>query len=360
MLNLGDLVDREQFLQYDSFFSPSMRAVSRNVPTVVSRGNHDQSGRIMKSLFTYPDGNIYHSFDYANLHVVNLDACLWRHEESPDETTAMLDWCEEDLRNSKAEWKIVIYHEPSYDMSYRRTNWERERAMKIFRKHGVDAIFVGHAHSYQRFGPLFWPGENDDHPLLHIVASGASNKYQAMPRRADPHLAVRARNSHYMVGSVNGSKLELRAITSDGQEIDRIKLSKKDGQLDPAYVSSAMPAETFEHIEASMRRCVLSKRVIEEGEEFSATFKMTAGSQAYSFRFAPADDCPGVAEVVDDGAGEVPANGAVEATVKFRALKKIEPPERGSRANPLFAVDCHYRRGDRSGVVSSGLATLPK
>jgi len=360
LINAGDLVDREYLPEYLKFFSPEMTAAAGRAPMFAARGNHDQSGRLLARLFTFPEGRLYYSFDYANAHVVCLDSCLWRWPDGDEKIKDMLAWCEDDLKRSRAEWKIVFFHEPPYDLSYRRTNWGREDALPIFRRHGVDLIFCGHAHAYQRFVPLFWPGENDRHPITLIVGAGGSGKYLAMPRRADPHLAVRRDENHFMVCRVDGSRFFLQTLTADGREIDALVLAKQDGRLDPAYIAQALPEETFGLIEQSLSRLPLPRREIAPGEIFTITLTLRAGSEPYDFELRPAEEMPGVAESAEPCVGTVPAHSQLDVPVKLRALKAIRPAEHGNRTTPLFALECRYRAGGRTGVISSELARMPR
>lgn len=353
LLNCGDLVDKERYDEYRQFFSPAVQAATGNLPMFVTRGNHDESGKLLARLFSFPEGRLYYSFDYANAHFVCLDSCLWRGSGATTNVAAMLEWCERDLAASQADWKIVFFHEPPYDLSYRRTDWGRENALPILRRHGVDLIFCGHVHSYQRFAPLYWPGQNDEHPILLVLAAGAGSKYLAMPRRAEPHLAVRAGESHYVVCRVEGERLTLRALTPGGRELDRLTIVKRDGRLDPAYLAMAMPEETFGAIEQSLSSLSIAKPELAAGEEFSLRLRLRAGSEPYDFEIRPAHDTAHVAELVAPVQGTVPTNGVVEVSVALRARVAIRKQEKGNRAEPLFALDCHYRTGGREGVISS-------
>lgn len=358
LVNSGDLVDNEHYPEYCQFFSPAMNAVTRRIPMFVTRGNHDASGRVLSQLFTFPSGRLYYSFDYANAHFVCLDSCLWRWPNAETNIQAMLEWCEADLQASRADWKIVFFHEPPYDLSYRRTDWGRADAMPIFRRNGVDLIFCGHAHSYQRLGPLFWPGQNDQHPITLVISAGASTKYVAMPRRADPQLAVRSGRGNYVVCRVDGSKLRFRALTGEGQEIDSLEISKTDGRLDPAYIARAMPEETFGLIEHSLAELWVSQAEIASGEEFSIDLLLRAGSEPFDFEIHPADDSMQVVELVAPVKGTVSAREQTPVTVRLRAKMAIRKQAKGNRTDPVFALECRYQADGRTGAISSELARV--
>jgi len=358
LINSGDLVDREDYAEYRQFFSEAVKAATGRIPMFVARGNHDQTGAMLARIFSLPPDRLYYSFDYANAHFVCLDSCLWRWPDGEEKVRAMLEWCERDLQASKADWKIVFFHEPPYDLSYRRTDWGREQAMPVFRRCGVDLIFCGHAHAYQRFGPLFWPGQNDQHPIMLVISAGGSSKYIAKPGRAEPHLAVRRGDDNYVVCRVEGQKLTARALTSQGVEIDAFTIAKRNGRLDPAYLAQAMPEETFGKIERALAELRVPKVPIEEGEEFAIELTLEAGSEAIAFDIRPSEPSAKAVELVAPATGAVAANGNAVVNVQLRARTAITKQEKGSRAQPAVVLECHYQAGGRKGVVSSTPATV--
>jgi predicted phosphodiesterase len=358
LINSGDLVDREHYTEYRRFFSPAITAVAGRFPMFVARGNHDQSGAMLARLFSLPADRLYYSFDYANAHFVCLDSCLWRWPDSEEKIRAMLEWCERDLQASRADWKIVFFHEPPYDLSYRRSDWGRSDAMPVFRRCGVDLIFCGHAHAYQRFGPLVWPGQNDQHPIMLVVSAGGSSKYVAKPARAEPHLAVRSGTDNYVVCRIEGEKLTARALTAKGVQIDAFAIAKKDGRLDGAYLAQAMPEESFGRVERALAEIWVPRDFIPAGEEFAIEVKLEAGSEAIEYDLRPSEKSLKAVEPVAPAKGTVPANDNAVVSVKLRARVDISKPEKGSRAEPAVVLECRYRAGGREGLVTSTAAMM--
>ncbi|HOX07804.1 MAG TPA: metallophosphoesterase family protein [Planctomycetota bacterium] len=362
LINSGDLVDREHFPEYARFFSPAVNAALGRFPMFTARGNHDESGRTLSRLFTFPEGRLYYSFDYANAHFVCLDSCLWRWPKPEETVKAMLEWLEADLQASRADWKIVFFHEPPYDMSYRRsdTDFGRLKAMPVLRRCGVDLVFSGHAHSYQRFGPLFRPGENDAHPIVTIVTAGAGTKYVALPPRADPQLAVRRSESNYVVCRIDGPTLTLRALTPAGAELDSLTIARKDGRPDPAHAARAVPDEPFGSVARALADLQISRPAVAAGEEFTVELELASIAEAYDFEIAPAPDSFWIAGLTTPAQGTVPAGGRVPVTVRLRAKTAIARPEKGNRTEPEFSLECRFQAGANRGVVTSDVIRVPK
>ena len=179
------------------------------------------------------------SFDYGNAHV----CCLLSDSTDPK----MLEWCRRDLSASKAEWKFVLYHHPSYDLGRYRSAWGRQDYLPIFRANGVDMAFSGHTHGYQRFKPLFTPGENERNPVTYIVTAGGGAPLYPAPA-AGPMLAAGAAEYNFAVVTVEGSRISVRALTPDGRELDSFSYSKKNGTVEPAWRALAKPETEFVNV----------------------------------------------------------------------------------------------------------------
>ncbi len=103
----------------------------------------------------------YYSFDYGNVHVVSLDSQLTMRDAS--EQAIMRDWLELDLEANERDWTIVIFHHPPYSKGANHDSDEAEHSKfdrpqydirtvftPLFEAHGVDLVFSGHSHSYER------------------------------------------------------------------------------------------------------------------------------------------------------------------------------------------------------------------
>ncbi len=94
----------------------------------------------------------YYSFDYANIHFVVLDS----YESNREPGGAMLTWLESDLQAATADWLIAYWHHPPYTKGSHDSDTEgrlidmRENVLPILEDYGVDLVFAGHSHSYER------------------------------------------------------------------------------------------------------------------------------------------------------------------------------------------------------------------
>jgi hypothetical protein len=110
-----------------------------------------------------------YSFDYGNAHFLYLDANPHLFNDNlpsgnafnaaPPVFTAypsvLRDWIINDLDSSKQDWKIVVYHQPAFTSGDATIVNNQMRAVaKLLEDHGVNVVFNGHDHNYQRTLPI--------------------------------------------------------------------------------------------------------------------------------------------------------------------------------------------------------------
>lgn len=111
-----------------------------------------------------------YSFDYGNAHFLYLDANPHLFDGNlPGGTvstvppppafsaypTALRQWVINDLDSSKQTWKVVVFHQPSFSSGdATELNHQMRAIAKVLEDHGVNIVFNGHEHNYQRTLPL--------------------------------------------------------------------------------------------------------------------------------------------------------------------------------------------------------------
>jgi len=111
-----------------------------------------------------------YSFDYGNAHFVFLDANPHLFDNQlPSPATydappsfpftnypsVLRDWLIRDLDSSNQTWKIVVFHQPSFSSGNATLRNDQMRTIaKLLEDHGVNMVFNGHEHNYQRTLPI--------------------------------------------------------------------------------------------------------------------------------------------------------------------------------------------------------------
>lgn len=104
----------------------------------------------------------YYAFDYGNVHFVSLDSQLTARDEQ--QRLAMKQWLISDLSSNQLHWTVVIFHHPPYTRGSHDSDSKpaarfgvdqpiidmRMEFTPIFEDYGVDFVYGGHSHSYER------------------------------------------------------------------------------------------------------------------------------------------------------------------------------------------------------------------
>jgi len=97
----------------------------------------------------------YYAADYGHVHIVSLDSQLANGDETS--RMAMRDWLINDLEANSLDWTIVIFHHPPYSKGENHDSDREQREIDmrqtfapVFEDYGVDVVYSGHSHSYER------------------------------------------------------------------------------------------------------------------------------------------------------------------------------------------------------------------
>jgi hypothetical protein len=270
----------------------------------------------------------------------------------------MLKWCEDDLAASKATWKFAVYHAPSYDVG-KNLSGSRRSYLPVFRKYGLDMVFSGHTHNYQRFFPLRLSGDARSKPITYIVsAGGGAGLYGLLS--GHPYLAASAEAHHYMVVTIDDKKLAARAIDIDGKIIDEFAITSEGGAYNKEYMALVKPEEPIQ-AELYLRTCRMrgkadfTKGAVSDlyidvpeygppsdiGGDLKITFRVSPES-AKDFRMEPEV----LETVLKKGDRSIPG-----VKLKLTALSELKVQE--SRPVPELLLDIGYESGELKGSFTA-------
>lgn len=223
VLMLGDNIYEGPATREDyrlKFEEPYRRLLDQGVKFYASLGNHDDPREVVYPLFNM-DGERYYSFappedllakiatqvEFFALDSTNLDR-------------TQLRWLAERLGKSDAEWKVCFFHHPLYTSGRYRGSALGFRLIlePLLVRHGVDAVFSGHEHIYQR--------TELQSGIQYFVSGGAGSL-----RRGDATPASYVARSfdtdyHFMLIEIEQDALHFQAISRTGETIDAGTLYK--------------------------------------------------------------------------------------------------------------------------------------
>lgn len=161
--------------QYQQYVFDVYGPTLRNTPFFLTPGNHDYADSETNfdiayyKLFTTPKqaeaGGVasgsasYYSANYGNVHFISLDSQGKEGGQARlyDTTGTQVQWLKRDLAANKLPWTVVFFHHPPYSKGNHNSDTEesmrllRERLTPILERYGVDIVFNGHSHDYERY-----------------------------------------------------------------------------------------------------------------------------------------------------------------------------------------------------------------
>lgn len=158
----------------------------------------------------YETRNQWYSFAYGSFQFLMLDTQAFFSEEGRAEQDA---WLEERLADDCFRYTIPVFHVPAYASGQRpeeyrvvRLSWDA-----LFQEANVPVVFSGHEHFYERLSV------ND---ITYIVTGGGSSVlYDLKERQAESQFF--ARQTHFTLMEIYTDRIELSAITEEGEIIDQ-------------------------------------------------------------------------------------------------------------------------------------------
>lgn len=206
---------------------------------------------------SYPRMNNF-SFDYSNAHWTVLDANAYMNWQDK----GLRDWVEQDILNAKkAKWHFVLFHQPAFNSDSHHAAEQQMRLMAdVFERTGVDIVFAGHVHNYQRTQPIHFspmatadglvlqpnglvPGRFDidkrfdgvtntkANGVIYIITGcgGAhlTGSYRAhRPDTWFPFTTKFISDYSYTLCDANDNRLLVRQVDTQGNVLDRFELTK--------------------------------------------------------------------------------------------------------------------------------------
>ncbi|YCM42203.1 metallophosphoesterase family protein [Verrucomicrobiaceae bacterium 227] len=169
-LHVGDMAYGSGTNQeFNERFFPMYEPTLRNTVCWASMGNHE--GRTSKGasgVGPFYDAYIcptnaeagglasgkeaFYSFDFGRVHFICLDS----HDLDRRPSGEMAQWLKADLEKTKADFLVAFFHHPPYTKGSHDSDKEgqliemREHIMPILESGGVDVVYTGHSHIYER------------------------------------------------------------------------------------------------------------------------------------------------------------------------------------------------------------------
>jgi hypothetical protein len=179
-------------------------------------GNHDLSNQRFYAKFNM-NGEEYYRFTKGNVAFYSLNSNYMDARQ--------LKWLEEQLSKDTAAWKICFFHHPPYSSGGKHGSDTklREVVEPLFLKYGVNAVFTGHDHFYERIKPQ---------KGIYYFVSGAGGKLRDGDVKKGSPLTEKAfdKDMSFMLLEIAGSEMHFQVISRTGETVDSGVLPKQQAK----------------------------------------------------------------------------------------------------------------------------------
>ena len=187
------------------FERPYKPLLDANIPFYAALGNHDDPNQRYYKPFGM-GGQRFYAYQKKDVRFFVLDS----NYMDKDQQT----WLEKELRESNAKWKIAYFHHPLYSSGGTHGSEIDLRMIvePMFLKYGVNVVFSGHEHFYERLKPQ--KGVN------YFTAGGSAKLREG--DIANTPLTAKGFDTEqsFMLVEIDGDVLRFQTVSRRGNVVD--------------------------------------------------------------------------------------------------------------------------------------------
>jgi len=210
----GDLVADgtipDQWATFNAI-TADLRAVADFYPAL---GNHENQSALFFSNFELPNNEQWYSVDCNKTHFIILNSCV-----AVDTASEQYQWLVSDLAviPDSITFTVAVFHHPPYSTG---SHTEDERGLRttwvpLFEQYGVDVVFNGHDHDYER---SYCGG------IFYVVAGGGGAPLYDQTRQ-HPCSQLFLKTYHFCKLSMIGDKLIVKVYDQTRHLIDQFEVT---------------------------------------------------------------------------------------------------------------------------------------
>lgn len=197
----------------DKFERPYQALLKAGVRFYAALGNHDDATAQQVYQPFNMTGSRYYTYATKNVRFFVLDTNVLDPKQ--------LAWTESALKDASEHWKVLYFHHPLYSNGDRHgSNVElRVRLEPLFVQYGVDVVFSGHDHVYERIKP--------QKGITYFVAGSGGQLRKGGISPSDMTAAAFAQDQSFMLVEIAGNELAFQAISRGGTIVDAGVIHKR-------------------------------------------------------------------------------------------------------------------------------------
>jgi len=194
------------------FERPYRPLLDAGVKFYASLGNHDeQNNRFYKPWNM--NGERYYTYTKKNVRFFVLDSDYIDPKQ--------LDWVTQQLKDSTDDWKIAYFHHPLYSSAGRHGSETDLRLVlePLFVKYGVNVVFSGHDHVYERVKP--------QKGIYYFVSGSAGQLRKGDLQRSALTDVGFDQDQTFMLVEIDKDTMSVQALSRLGRTVDTATIARQ-------------------------------------------------------------------------------------------------------------------------------------
>lgn len=237
VLHAGDIVGSgdAKYEWVNEYFHPASELMGR-VPIYHVLGNHEDDANHYYNYMVNPSPEWFYKFNYGNAEFFMIDS-----NRDLNEGSEQYELLENALRSSTAYWKFAVHHHPCYSSdeddygnAYKEIAEQGDpkvqALIELYEKYGVDLVFSGHIHDYERTWPLKKNKVNLSEGVIYIQTGGGGGGLENYAPTRSWFTAKVKREHHYIFINILDNVLNFYAYDKNWQLFDNYSLNKKENK----------------------------------------------------------------------------------------------------------------------------------
>jgi predicted phosphodiesterase len=230
----GDLVSTGGVKsQWVNEFFFSMEPLISRVPFFPVLGNHEQNAMNYYNYASLPEPEYFYTYQRGNAQFFMIDT-----NKKCDPQSEQYQWLKKELSASTAKWKFMCHHHPPYssDENDYGDLWKQNKSSRgdlnarhlsaLYDEYGVDVVWTGHIHSYERTWRIKNGRPVETGGPLYMITGGGGGPLETPGPFRTPFANLVRRGHHYAMVWINGGHFEFKAYDLEGQLFDTFSIRK--------------------------------------------------------------------------------------------------------------------------------------
>jgi len=195
------------------FEKPYEALLSTGIKFYASLGNHDLPDRQIGYKPFNMGGQRYYTFKPKDgVRFFALDSNYMDKKQ--------LDWLDTELKNSGSEWKICFFHHPLYSSGEKHgPSLELRNVLEpLLMRYGVDVVFAGHEHFYERIKP--------QHGIQYFILGNSAKVRKGGIETSEITAKGFDTDNAFMVAEISGDEMNFQTISRTGTVVDSGKFRR--------------------------------------------------------------------------------------------------------------------------------------